>query len=97
MVPLLDLVQNWPEQIQLEVAQLDVPDAQVALPGTEVGAAIKRGRIEYPWQKIHSWIRPAPTEPCSSELAETVVELPLKLIVPTYLARMKRVTVTKGK
>lgn len=90
VVPLLDLVQNWPEKVQLEVARLEVPDAQLVLPGKEVGAAIKRGRIEYPWQKIHSWIQPAPTEPCSPELAETPVELPLKLIVSAYLACIKR-------
>ena len=62
-------------------------DAKVALPqSTE--EAIKRGKLAFQWKLVRSWIRPAQV-PSPSPHDNTVVELPLKVIAPMFLARQK--------
>ena len=88
-VPLGDLAAEWPEPVRQEIEALGIADAQCVLPMAEVGDALKHGKLEYSWQTLISWTLPPPSQPGSSELEDTVLDLPLNLIVPLYLARIK--------
>jgi predicted regulator of Ras-like GTPase activity (Roadblock/LC7/MglB family) len=68
----------------------------VALPGNLVEQALKSGRIAFSWKTIRSWLKPAPHAALSPQDA-TVLELPLKVVAPVFLARQKETAKPQGK
>ena len=86
VVSLPSLAEGWPEAVRKEIVQLNLVDAKVALPGEVVERALKQGRIAFTWKTLRSWIKPAPL-PAVSAHDSTVLELPLKLVAPLFLAR----------
>jgi hypothetical protein len=87
-VALSGLSQSWPEEVQQEIAAHDLSGAAVALPFGVVDLALKQGRIAIPWRVIRSWLRPQVIATSSPHDA-TVLELPLKLVAPLFLAELK--------
>jgi len=85
LAPLAVLAETWPETLRMEIAQLSVTNAQVALPVNLVETALKRGRVTFPWRNLRSWIRPPVTGVSIHDGVE--LELPLKVIAPLFLAR----------
>jgi len=79
------LSENWPEALRLEIARLNLANAQVALPVNPVGSALKLGRVKFSWRDLRSWIRPLP--PGESAYDAIELELPLKVIAPLFLSR----------
>jgi len=79
------LSENWPESLRLEIAQLTLTNAQVALPADLVEGALKRGRVTFAWRNLRSWIKPHP--PAVSVHDNLELELPLKVVAPLFLAR----------
>ena len=86
-VPLSALMETWPDALRQEVIQSNMIAAQVALPGPLIEAALKRGRVAFPWQLVRSWIKPTP--PGTSAQGEAEVELPLRVIAPLFMPRQK--------
>ena len=86
VVGLPSLAESWPEAVRKEIVQLNLVDARVALPGEVVERALKQGRIAFTWKTLRSWIRPPP-RPAESAHDSTVLELPLKVVAPLFLAR----------
>jgi predicted regulator of Ras-like GTPase activity (Roadblock/LC7/MglB family) len=86
VVSLPSLAESWPEAVRKEIVQLNLVDAKVALPGEVVERALKQGRIAFTWKTLRSWIKPAPL-PAVSAHDSTVLELPLKIVAPLFLAR----------
>jgi len=86
LVSLTALAEAWPEVIRRDVIQLNLVDAKVALPFEAVEQSLKQGRIAYPWKTIRSWIK-GPGAASISAHDGTVVDLPLKLVAPLFLAR----------
>lgn len=88
-MPLSALAEGWPEPIRKEAVQLGLVESKVALPAELIGQSLKLGRIAFPWQTIRSWAQgggfPAP-----SPNDGIVVELPLKVVAPLFLARQKQ-------
>jgi predicted regulator of Ras-like GTPase activity (Roadblock/LC7/MglB family) len=85
-LPLSVLSDNWPDGLQREIAQNRMADARVDLPVDFIEAALKRGRVVFPWKQLRSWIRPAvPPEVSVHDAAE--LELPIKVIAPLFIAR----------
>jgi predicted regulator of Ras-like GTPase activity (Roadblock/LC7/MglB family) len=60
----------------------------VALPSELLERALKQGRIAFTWKTLRSWITPPPL-PAPSAHDSTVLELPLKVVAPPFLARQK--------
>jgi predicted regulator of Ras-like GTPase activity (Roadblock/LC7/MglB family) len=87
-IALAELSEAWPEALRLEIAQLSLTDAKVALPAESIEAAMKRGKVAFPWKTVRSWIRPAPL-PTVSVHDGAVLELPLKAIMPHFMTRQK--------
>jgi predicted regulator of Ras-like GTPase activity (Roadblock/LC7/MglB family) len=63
-------------------------ETKVALPSEVVERALKQGRIAFTWKTLRSWITPPPL-PAPSAHDSTVLELPLKVVAPPFLARQK--------
>jgi hypothetical protein len=85
--PLDALAEGWPESLRLEIAQLNLANAQVALPANLVEPALKRGRVIFSWRYLRSWIKPTP--PNVSVYDGLELELPLKVLAPLFFARGK--------
>jgi predicted regulator of Ras-like GTPase activity (Roadblock/LC7/MglB family) len=82
------LAEKWPEAVRQELVQLSLVDAKVALPAEIVERALKQGRVAFTWKALRSWIRPAPL-PTVSVHDSVVLELPLRIVAPVFLARQK--------
>lgn len=85
-IALTALAENWPDAIRQEIVQLNLVETRFAMPVDLVEAALKRGRVAFPWKVLRSWIRPAPLPTVSAHDAAEL-ELPLKVIAPIFLAR----------
>ena len=85
MVPLAALLKKWPEALRSEIAPLTSANAQVALPVNLMEPALKRGRVTFTWGNLRSWIKPTP--PATSVHDTVELELPLKAVVPYFLAK----------
>ena len=83
--PLAGLSEDWPEGLRLEIAKLNLSDAQVLLPANLIEPALKRGRMTITWENLRPLIKPTP--PPASIHDGTKLELPLKVIAPLFLTR----------
>jgi hypothetical protein len=86
------LSENWPGSLRLEIAPLTSTNAQVVLPLNLVDPALKRGRVMFTWRNLRSWIKPHP--PAVSAHDNLELELPLKVVVPLFLAQQGGATKT---
>ncbi|MGO8927234.1 MAG: roadblock/LC7 domain-containing protein [Limisphaerales bacterium] len=91
LVSLTSLAEGWPEPVRQELVQMNLVDAKVALPAEIVERALKQGRVAFTWKTLRSWIKPAPP-PAVSAHDSLVLELPLKVVAPPFLARQKEAT-----
>ena len=82
LAPLAALSESWPEALRLEIKQLDLTNAQVALPPNLIEPALKRGRIIFSWRYVRGWIKPTPPGVSVHDAVE--LELPLKVIAPLF-------------
>ncbi|MGH7952637.1 MAG: roadblock/LC7 domain-containing protein, partial [Limisphaerales bacterium] len=87
--PLAALSEHWPETLQTEIMQLNLADAQVALPANLVKPALKRGRVIFSWRHLRSWIKPA--TPAVSAHDNIELELPLKVLAPLFVSCQKTI------
>ena len=88
LVNLTSLAEGWPEAVRHELVQLNLVDAKVALPAEVIERALKKGRVAFTWKALRSWIKPTPL-PALSAHDSLVLELPLKIVAPPFLARQK--------
>jgi predicted regulator of Ras-like GTPase activity (Roadblock/LC7/MglB family) len=88
MVTLAALAEAWSEAMRKEIVDMNLVEAKVALPANAVEQALKQGRIAFSWKTLRSWIKPA-VLPGVSAHDGTVLELPLKVVAPLFLARQK--------
>jgi predicted regulator of Ras-like GTPase activity (Roadblock/LC7/MglB family) len=88
LVSLAALAEAWSESLRKEIVDLNLVDAKVALPVSSVEQSLKQGRIAYSWKTVRSWIKPA-LSPGVSANDGMVLELPLKVVAPLFLARQK--------
>jgi len=86
LVALSSLAEGWPEAVRREIVQLSIVDAKMALPADVIERALKQGRVAFTWKMVRSWIKPAPLPAVSAHDA-TLLELPLKIVAPLFLAR----------
>jgi hypothetical protein len=86
LAPLAALSEEWPESLRLEIMQLNLGNAHVALPIYLIEPALRRGRIVFSWHHVRSWIRPTPPVSVHDTME---LELPLKVIAPLFLPAKK--------
>jgi predicted regulator of Ras-like GTPase activity (Roadblock/LC7/MglB family) len=79
------IAESWPDGVRQELAQLKIPDAKIVLPAVDICEGLKRGRIQYSWRTLHSWIQPTPVYATPSPHDEIMLELPLRTLTPLFL------------
>jgi len=96
LVGLTTLAESWPEAVRKEIIDMNLVDAKVALPFTVIEQALRQGRIAFSWKTVRSWVKPA-VLPAVSAHDGTVLELPLKVVAPLFLARQRQQSRTQQK
>jgi len=89
VLTLTSLADAWPDAIRKEIVDMSLVDAKVALPVNGVEQALKQGKIAFTWKILRTWIRP-PVLPAVSAHDNLVLELPLKVVAPQFLALQKK-------
>jgi predicted regulator of Ras-like GTPase activity (Roadblock/LC7/MglB family) len=79
--------QKWPEAIRAVLQQLGVTDLEI--PNSLIETSLKLGKIEFQWQQVVSWLRPAPAGDVALDQAGTVLDLPLSVVAPLFLQQSK--------
>ncbi|HKX60828.1 MAG TPA: hypothetical protein VJS65_03275, partial [Verrucomicrobiae bacterium] len=85
MMGLDAIAESWPDAVRKELAQLKIPDARIALSPVDICEGLKRGRIQYSWRVLRSWIQPTPLYSAPSPNDDLVLELPLRTLTPAFL------------
>ena len=88
MVGVAALAEAWPEPVRKEIVDGNLVEGKVALPVSAIEQALKQGRIAFSWKTIRSWMKPA-VMAAASPHDSAVLELPLKVVAPLFLARQK--------
>lgn len=86
-VKLSTVFEGWPETVRTELTQCKLNDCSAAIPLDRLEWAIKSGRVVFQWGDVRQWLEGKP--PGTTTLRETLVEFPLKVIVPQFMARRK--------
>ena len=79
--------QKWPEAIRDLVSQIGATDVEI--PNELIEPALKSGRVEFPWQQVVTWLRPAPDGDVGLDQGSVILEMPLSVIAPLYLQQSK--------
>lgn len=87
-IAVAELAGAWPGAVQQEIMAHSLMTSSVALPFGIVEAALKQGKFTVPWKVLRGWLKPPATIPSSANDA-MMLELPLKIIAPLFLAEMK--------
>lgn len=87
LVALPDISGGWPEVVRTEIVTLSREQSLVALPFDLVDRGLRSGRLLFTWKQIGEWLKPEPIT--ASPHGEEMLELPLAVIAPRYLAQFK--------
>jgi predicted regulator of Ras-like GTPase activity (Roadblock/LC7/MglB family) len=90
------LAESWPEQFRKQIVEMNLVDAKVALPQNAVEQALKLGRIAFSWKTLRAWVKPAIPQNESAQDG-VVLELPLKIVAPLFLAKQQEANKDKQK
>jgi predicted regulator of Ras-like GTPase activity (Roadblock/LC7/MglB family) len=93
---LVSLAEGWPEAVRGDIVRLNLVNAKVALPASTVEQALRQGHVAFTWKTLRSWIKPAPG-PMASAQDNIVVELPLQIVAPLFLARQRQTSQSRQK
>jgi predicted regulator of Ras-like GTPase activity (Roadblock/LC7/MglB family) len=88
-VELQRLMDNWPQAVAEEVAELGLKDQFVELPMAEIEAGLRSGKIVFTWNQVRSWMPAVAKVIATSPNDSAPLELPLRVIAPLFLAQKK--------
>lgn len=88
-VLIAEVARAWPEAVRQELKQSNLLQERCEIPMAEVGNALKQGKVRFPWQQLRSWIPATSAAAGASPNAELILEIPLKLVAPLYMAKSR--------
>jgi len=88
-IPLAALSGAWPATVRDEIARLQCTEALVAIPEPLLQPKMKQGKVTFHWQTVRGWLLPAPRAE-SSKHDNTLLDLPLEVIMPLFVSRLKQ-------
>jgi predicted regulator of Ras-like GTPase activity (Roadblock/LC7/MglB family) len=89
VVPLSAVSSAWPEGVRREMVEQNLSGATLGLPSAKVDDGLRVGHVAFTWKEIRNWLNPAPTVAASPETSETLLELPLSVVAPLLLPKLK--------
>jgi predicted regulator of Ras-like GTPase activity (Roadblock/LC7/MglB family) len=73
----------WPESVRNDIQQFGLENATISIPVNRLESGMKSGRVVFTWAELCGWLSaPAP----ASANGQSVLELPLRVIAPLFLA-----------
>jgi predicted regulator of Ras-like GTPase activity (Roadblock/LC7/MglB family) len=87
-VAIAELCDAWPEAVRIEISAQKLSNSWIGLPLGAVEGVIKTGKVAFPWKALRSWIKPF-IAVAPSPYDTTMLEVPLKVITPLFLAELK--------
>jgi predicted regulator of Ras-like GTPase activity (Roadblock/LC7/MglB family) len=82
------LAEGWPDPVRKEILQMGLVDSKLAIPVDMLERTLRQGRVAFPWKVVRTWLKPA-VPPATSSQDGTILDLPLKVVAPLFLARQK--------
>lgn len=79
---------GWEESIRKKFEEFKVLERKLYIPINELEPQMKRGKIVFSWRQLSAWIIPSP--PPEFLDPNTNLELPIAMIAPIFLQRLKR-------
>lgn len=80
---------NWPEDLKGELGKHNAAGLSLSLPLDQVEPMMRKGKILFTWSQLRAWITPAIPGTLSSNRDAENLELPLKIIIPLFMAARK--------
>lgn len=84
-VTLASLARHWPDDARKEILSAHLA-ASVNIPFEELEGVLARGKAAFCWKQIRPWLCPAANS-ALSQYDEVLLELPLSILIPAFLAR----------
>jgi len=84
-LPLAEVSEAWPEAIREEIAGA-APGSVIEYPAADLGTALRAGKVAQPWHCLREMIRPPLLAAGESLYAEALLELPLRVVAPRFMA-----------
>jgi predicted regulator of Ras-like GTPase activity (Roadblock/LC7/MglB family) len=80
------LVPSLPPEICKELGDVDVKASSIGLPMAQVESMLKSGKVLFTWGELTSWLTPPLPRPPSNSASSLLIELPLKVVAPVFMA-----------
>lgn len=87
VLPFAAVTLGLPEALKAEVGSL--AQANLVLNMGELEPMMKKGRVSFPWKQLRAQIQPAPSANLGAAQDATAVDIPLKLLIPHFMAARK--------
>jgi hypothetical protein len=92
---------SLPPEICKELGDVDIDSSSTALPMAQVEEMLKIGKVLFTWADLANWLTPPLPRPPSQSASSLLIELPLKVIAPIFMAQhrvgsQKRADVGEG-
>ena len=94
-IPLAKVFEAFPDAIKVSLGQAKAQDAVFALPVADLEQGLKCGKVAFPWRTLRSCLQPAVITSTTPAADELVVELPLAVVAPIFLAAHRAATPQK--
>jgi predicted regulator of Ras-like GTPase activity (Roadblock/LC7/MglB family) len=79
----------WPGEVRREMVEQNLTGATLALPANKVAEGLRVGHVVFNWKELRRWLNPPPKIAASPETAETLLEIPLSIVAPLLLPKIK--------
>ena len=85
-IPVAKVIDAFPDVIQSTLGEAKTRDAVFALPAGDLEKGLKSGKVAFPWRTLRSSLRPAIITSTTPAADSLIVELPLDVVAPIFLA-----------
>jgi predicted regulator of Ras-like GTPase activity (Roadblock/LC7/MglB family) len=92
VIALSAIFENWPVMVRKEIDDLNLSNAKVALPMIEIQRALASGKVIFTWEQICEWTQPRVQKSSDEDI---LLELPLQIIAPLFMAKHRPTKVQK--
>jgi predicted regulator of Ras-like GTPase activity (Roadblock/LC7/MglB family) len=86
-VPVSLIANSLPDQARRDLGAENISHAVLSLPMGMLEPMVKKGKVLFEWKHLHSWLKT--TAPVSMT-CDAIIDLPLQVIVPIFLAAQKK-------
>lgn len=80
---------KWPGPVQQEINQFNLQNGDIDLPLNHLELALKQGSVIFTWRQLRSWLPALPKPLAESPYDGLLLELPLEVVAPLYVAQRK--------